>query len=109
MAEPEDWTAADDAVVRRAMATLRSDVESVPLADVRFVKARGKARRRQRLLTWGAAAAAAVVVAGVGGYAALGTDRTPAPLPPQTSSTSGPARTTAAPYAALPTLADWHT
>ena len=107
MAEHEDWTAADDAVVRRAMATLRADVESVPLADVRFVKARGQARRRQRLLTWGAAAAAAVVVAGVAGYAALGTDRTPAPLPPQSSST-----TSAAPvpgYAALPTLADWRT
>jgi hypothetical protein len=105
MAEHEDWTAADDAVVRRAMATLRADVEATPLADVRFVKARGRARRRQRLLTWGAAAAAAVVVAGVAGYAALGTDRTPAPLPPQSSST-----TTAAPapaYAALPTLADW--
>jgi hypothetical protein len=77
---------------------------------VRFVKARGKARRRQRLLTWGAAAAAAVVVAGVAGYAALGTDRTPAPLPPQSSSTSAPAPTTAAPqFAALPTLADWRT
>jgi hypothetical protein len=110
MAEHEDWTAADDAVVRRAMATLRADVEATPLADVRFVKARGKARRRQRLLTWGAAAAAAVVVAGVAGYAALGTDRTPAPLPPQSSSTSGPAPTTAAPqFAALPTLADWRT
>jgi hypothetical protein len=110
MAEHEDWTVADDAVVRRAMATLRADVEATPLADVRFVKARGKARRRQRLLTWGAAAAAAVVVAGVAGYAALGTDRTPAPLPPQSSSTSGPAPTTAAPqFAALPTLADWRT
>ena len=106
MAEHEDWTAADDAVVRRAMATLRADVELVPLADVRFVRARGRARRRQRLLTWGAAAAAAVVVAGVAGYAALGTNRTPAPLPPQTSPTSRPT-TTAPAYAALPTLADW--
>jgi len=105
MAEHEDWTAADDAVVRRAMATLRADVEATPLADVRFVKARGRARRRQRLLTWGAAAAAAVVVAGVAGYAALGTDRTPAPLPPQSSSTTTATPTPA--YAALPTLADW--
>jgi hypothetical protein len=107
MAEHEDQTAADDAVVRRAMATLRADVEATPLADVRFVRARGKARRRQRLLTWGAAAAAAVVVAGVAGYAALGTDRTPAPLPPQSSSTTTAAPTPA--YAALPTLADWRT
>jgi hypothetical protein len=76
------------------MATLRADVDAEPLPDVRFVKARGRARRRQRLLTWGAAAAAAVVVAGVAGYAALGTNPSPAPLPPQSrSTTSAPSPT----------------
>jgi hypothetical protein len=91
MPELEEWTAADDAMVRRAMATLRSDVESVPLTDVRFVKARGRALRRSRFLTVGAAAAAAVVVAGTVGYAVLGQDGSPAPTPP---ASSGPPSTT---------------
>ena len=48
MADHEDWTADDDAG-RGALATLRHDVDALPLPDVRFVKARGVRRRRRAL------------------------------------------------------------
>ena len=115
MAEHEDWTEADDALVRRAMATLRTDVEAAPLADARFVRARGThRRRRQQLVTGAAAAAAAVVVAGVAGYAVLGADPTPAPLPPAHPSTAQAPTTTLSTTessldnpGALPLVSEW--
>lgn len=114
MAEHEDWTAHDDAVLRRAMNTLRADVEGAPLADARVIRARGAARRRQRILAWTAAAAAAVVV-GMVGYSQLGRD--PAlPTPPQGSTDSAPSATTPSPTTSsteppvasiLPTAQEW--
>ena len=89
MAEHDEWTAADDALVRRAMATLRTDVESLPLPDVRFVRARGRARRRHRFLALSAAAAAAVVVAGTVGYAAWGPASSRTPVTPASSGRTG--------------------
>ncbi len=111
MAEVEDWTAADDARILAAMATLRADVESLPLADVRFVKARGSRRRRQRMLTWTAAVAAAVVAVGVVGYGQLGRDTTQ-PLPPARTTSSA---TTTTPTSSLdtpgllPLVGEWET
>jgi hypothetical protein len=115
MAEREDWTPADDDLVRRALITLRTDVESVPLADPRFVRSRGARLRRQRLLTWTAAAAVAAVVAGTAGYAALASRPEPTPAP---ASRTGVASTTPSPSAttatssldqpgALPLLQEW--
>ncbi|MGO4341400.1 hypothetical protein [Pedococcus sp. 2YAF34] len=117
MAEHEDWTAGDDAQLRRAMATLRRDVEAVPLPDVRFVRARGRARRRHRFLGLTAAAAAAVVVAGTVGYAAWGPSSTRTPLTPassaRTATTTPPSTTTTTPAdtldqpGALPLVGEW--
>ena len=117
MAEHDEWTAADDALVRRAMATLRTDVESVPLPDVRFVRARGRARRRHRFLALSAAAAAAVVVAGTAGYAVWGPASSRTPVTPASSGRTAattPASTTTttatdslAVPGALPLLTEW--
>jgi hypothetical protein len=83
MADHDDWTPDDDARLRAALASLRADVEAAPMPDVRFVKARGMARRRQRLLTWTAAAAAAAVVVGTVGYSQFGREAA-GPLVPAT-------------------------
>jgi hypothetical protein len=96
MAEHEEWTAGDDARLRAALGTLRADVEAVPLADPRFVRARGSRRRRQRTVGWAAAAAAAVVVAGAVGYGQLGRDAT-LPTPPAGTPTSTASSTTTSP------------
>ena len=101
MADVRDWTAADDERLRAAMATLRADVDAAPLTDVRFVKARGMRRRRQRMLAWTAAGAAAAVVAAVVAFNPLARDTT-APLPPAHTSTTAPAPTTAADPSTLP-------
>ncbi len=115
MAEHEDWTADDDAQLRSAFATLREDVDAVPLSEVRFVRARGVRRRRQRALTLTAAGAAAAVVVGTVGYSQLGRDST-LPLVPATQATGSvpttqpTGGTTADPLArpgALPLVTDW--
>lgn len=85
MAEHDDWTAEHDARLRAALTSLRADVEAAPLPDVRFVRARGMARRRQRQLTWTAAAAAAAVVVGTVGYSQFGREAA-SPLVPATRS-----------------------
>jgi hypothetical protein len=59
MHEQQDWTPADDEVVRGTLNTLRLDAEALPLADVRFVKARGVARRRRTQVVGVAAAPSA--------------------------------------------------
>ena len=112
MAEHDEWTAADDARLRAALTSLRTDVEATPLPDVRFVKARGMARRRHRFLALGAAAAAAAVVAGTVGYAAWGPASDRAPIVPATSaarsSTPAPTTTSSLDQAgALPLLQEW--
>ena len=93
--DPGRWSAADDELVRGALATLRRDVEALELADVRFVKARGAARRRRTVLTAAAAAAAAVLAVGYLGFSGLGGH--PSSLRPAVSTTrsSTPSTTSA--------------
>jgi hypothetical protein len=106
MAETDTWTPADDDYVREALTSLRTDVEALPLADVRFVKARGRARRRRTMLGWTAGAAAAALVAAVIGFSALGGDNTTAPVPPATKTSAAPTtpvdRQAVSPYLAEP-------
>ncbi|MDF2146635.1 hypothetical protein [Knoellia sp. p5-6-4] len=94
MAETDTWTPADDEYVRRSLGTLKADVDTLPLADVRFVKARGSARRRRTMLGWTAGAAAGALVAAVVGFSALGGDNASQPVPPATSTTTTAAPTT---------------
>lgn len=72
MDEQELWTPADDESIRRALDSLRWETDALPLADVRFVKARGNSRRRRAFLVGAAVTAAAVAVVGVLGFNALG-------------------------------------
>ncbi len=101
MPETDTWTAADDEYVRQALSSLRTDVEALPLADVRFVKARGTARRRRTMLGW-TAGAAAVLVAAVVGFSALGGDNAGQPVPPATKTTTPVDRQAVSPYLAEP-------
>lgn len=117
MAEHDDWTAADDARVRAALTSLRTDVEAAPLPDVRFVKARGMARRRRRFLAVGAAAAAAAVVAGTVGFDLLGQDGDLVHLPAARTSTGTTTSASASPTTTssldtpglLPLAREWET
>ncbi len=105
----QEWTEADDELVRRSLATLSHDVDAVPLADVRFVKARGAARRRARVLSWSVAAAAAGVVAVAFGLSVLGgPDGNAGPVPAgpsPTTTTTGPLLDGVA--GPLPTGGEW--
>jgi hypothetical protein len=110
MAEHEQWTAGDDARVRAALGALRTDVDAVPLADPRFVRARGGRLRRQRMVGWTAAAAAAVVVAGAVGYGQLDRDTTlptPPARTPTTTPTTSPTTSSLDTPGTLPLLAEW--
>lgn len=63
----DDWSEADDIVLREALDSLREDVIALPLAPPQQIKERGARRRRATWLTAGAGlAAAGLVVAGVG-------------------------------------------
>jgi len=94
MADLDQWTQAHDDTLRDALALMRRDVESLPLTDVRFVKARGNARRRRTFAVGAVAAAAAFVVVGAVGFSALGSDRAldggPAATSPTVTNTSSP-------------------
>lgn len=112
MDEEELWMPADDQAIRGVLDTLRWEIEALPLADVRFVKARGKSRRRRAFVVGAAATAAAVaVVAGVG-FNALGRNQA-GDLSPATPSTTAPSTTaTRSPVplllgGPLPVLAEW--
>jgi len=72
MDREELWTPADDETLRGALDTLRWETDILPLADVRFVKARGNSRRRRAFVVGAAATAAAIAVVGVLGFGALG-------------------------------------
>ena len=94
MDEQQRWTPADDEVVRGALDDLRRDVRALPLADVRFVKARGVTRRRRAVVAGVAAVAAAVAAVGLG-FHTLGSNQafdlrpatiTPSPTMPSTRS-----------------------
>lgn len=104
MPDIDTWTAADDALVRSALASLRAETDTLPLADPRAIRARGEGRRRRALLGWAAGAAAAVVVAATVGYAALGRDGA-RPVPPAmtTATTTAPSPTSTGPEGLLAT------
>ncbi|NYG07513.1 hypothetical protein BJ986_002000 [Phycicoccus badiiscoriae] len=94
MADHDDWTADDDARLRAALSSLRTEVESAPLPDARFVRARGRVLRRRRFLAVGAAAAAAAVVAGTIGYAAWNPAGDIVHLPAGRTTSTAPVTTT---------------
>lgn len=112
MDEEELWMPADDETIRGALDTLRWRTEALPLADVRFVKARGKSRRRRAFVVGATATAAAVAVVGIAGFNALGPnqalDLSPA-TPPTTSTSTTSTRSAALPPlgGSLPVLAEW--
>ncbi|HEX5522144.1 MAG TPA: hypothetical protein VFX53_01750, partial [Pedococcus sp.] len=96
MPDIDTWTAADDALVRSALASLRAETDTLPLADPGAIRARGEGRRRRTLLVWAAGAAAAVVVAATVGYAALGRDGAQ-PVPPAMTTATAPSPTSTGP------------
>src|SRR5690606_37592256 len=82
---PQGWTQADDDLVRSALLSLREDVDTVPLADPSFIRARhGQARPRSRTLAWAAGAAAAAVVVAAVAFSQLGRPEA-GPVTPATS------------------------
>ena len=93
MPDIETWTPEDDALVRKALDSLRADSDTVELSDPRLVRARGEGRRRRTLLSWTAGAAAAAIVAATVGYAAMGREGA-TPVPPATRTAPAPAPTT---------------
>ncbi|HEU5454568.1 MAG TPA: hypothetical protein VFU85_02660 [Nocardioides sp.] len=93
MPDIETWTPEDDALVRKALESLRADSDTVELPDPRLVRARGEGRRRRTLLSWTAGAAAAAIVAATVGYAAMGRDGA-TPVPPATRTAPAPTPTT---------------
>ena len=110
MDEEELWTPADDESIRSALDTLRWESLALPLADVRFIKARGNSRRRRSFVV-GAAATAAAAAVGVVGFNTFWSNQVPgvslaasSVSPPSTTAT-----TRAAPLPAdlLPASADW--
>ena len=109
MDEQELWTPADDETIRHALDTLRWEIDALPLADVRFVKARGKARRRRAFVVGAAATAAAVAVVG---FNALGRHQALdlSPAAPSTTTPTSTATNSPAPFllgGPLPVLAEW--
>ncbi|KGN33017.1 hypothetical protein N802_16080 [Knoellia sinensis KCTC 19936] len=101
----DTWTPDDDAFLRSALLSLRADVEATPLPEPAFVRARGAADHRRRMLAITAAVAAAVVIVGALGFRGLAReDAAPPPLPatPSPSLVSDTPTTTTRP---TPTLA----
>lgn len=73
---------ANDDLVRGALLSLRGDVDRVPLPEPQFVRSRGDAQLRRRLLGMTAGVAAAVIVVGALGFRGLSReDAAPPPLP----------------------------
>ncbi len=110
MAELDQWTQAHDDAVRGALGLLRRDAESLPLADVRFVKARGNARRRRTLVVRLASAAAAVAAIGFVASNTLGSNQGLDLRPAAPNATSTTATSPAVPLAApgpLPVSVEW--
>ena len=90
MDEQELWRPADDEAIRGALDTLALETEALPLADVRFIKARGVARRRRAQIVGAASAAAAVVAIGFLASNTLGSNQALDVGPAATSPTSAP-------------------
>jgi hypothetical protein len=100
MDEQELWTPADDESIRRALGSLRWEIDALPLADVRFVKARGNSRRRRALVV-GAAVTAAAVAVGVLGFNALGRNQALDLSPAAPSTTAATAQNICGPWSNL--------
>ena len=107
MHEQPDWTPGDDEVVRGALNTLRLDAEALPLADVRFVKARGVARRRRAQVVGVASAAAAVAAISFVGFHNLGSNQGLDLRPAATSTTATTAPGQLAAPGPLPVSVEW--
>lgn len=112
MDEQELWRPADDETIRGALDTLRLETEAEPLADVRFVRARGNARRRRTLVVGVASAAAAVVAIGFLASNTVGSNQglDARPATPNTTVTSPTPTNSAAPVLVggpLPVSAEW--
>lgn len=105
MTDIQPWTPEDDELVRKALLSLRADVEQAPMADPADVRAQGDDRRRSRMLAWTAAAAAAVIAIGAVGYSVVSRDAVDV-APPATSSTAAPGSYLDQP-GALPLAAEW--
>ena len=111
MPERDQWSPADDESVRGALDTLRWETERVPLADVRFVKARGNARHRRAQLVGSLSVAAAVAAFGFIGFHSIGSNQSLDVGPAATSSTPAPTPTKPAIMfllgGPLPVAAEW--
>jgi len=89
-----DWTPADDDLIRSALMTLRDDVDTVPLPEPAFVRARyGATPRRNRTLLWIASVAAAAVAIAAIAFSQLGRPDA-APVVPAGPDTTASAPTT---------------
>lgn len=98
--EPEaPWTTEDEERLRASLAVLRRDVDTNPLPDPRFVRARGAQRRRRAALAWTAGVAAVTIALAGVGLSAVTQNRAADPTVPATSTTlpTTPAPTTPAP------------
>lgn len=88
MSDVDRWTTAHDDTLRDALALMRREVESLPISDVRFVKARGDTRRHRTFAVGAAATAAVFLLVGFVGFKSIGSDRAVHQLPPANSSTT---------------------
>lgn len=108
MPDPNDhemWTPEDDDLVRRALFSLREDVDHLPLAPVETVKSRGGRRRRSTWITGAAGLAAAAVVVGAVALSGVLTAKPDVTAP----ATRSHVTTTATTTRPTPTSADdWH-
>lgn len=104
---PDTWSPEDEAFLRGALLSLRADVDAEPLPQPAFVRARGDATRRRRVLGLTAGVAAAVVIVGALGFRGLADDRAgPPPLPADptpTLATNAPTTTSSPTPTATPT------
>lgn len=106
---PGSWSPEDDAFLRGALLTLRTDVEAAPLPHPEQVRARGDSLRRRRAIAYTAAVAAAAIIVAALGFRGLGredaappplpatqspTPTSPTPTPTPTPTTSSPSPTT---------------
>ncbi|MGE9808269.1 hypothetical protein [Janibacter sp. G1551] len=116
------WHADDDERVRAALASLRHDVDALPLTDPHFLRAEGARRRRNRQLAWTSGIAAAAVAVAAIGFSQLArptaSSTDPASSGTSTSSSPSPSSSSSAPSSSgqvtptslhVLTKADWAT
>lgn len=111
MPEPIDhdpWSAEDDELVRRALRSLREDVDHLILAPVETVKGDGHRRRRSAWLTGGIGLAAAAALVGALALSGVLETKPEVTDPATRTSISTPASPTKATSSAPTTATDWH-